>query len=120
MALRERGAAVCGLLQERTTRRCGMRQSVLSAVMACGPLGAEQRFDVRRMLDLLALAIDARVLGDHLAAIEHTHLGQRGHDRHGAPHMGVRHTVVVQIKADIRGFADTDRDLLVGFEGVVR
>ena len=32
----------------------------------------------------------------------------------------MRHTVVVQIKAYIRGFADTDLDPLVSFEGVVR
>ena len=97
-----------------------MRQSVLSAVMACGTLGAEQRFDVRWMLDLLAFAIAARVLGDHLAAIEYTHAGQRGHDRYGAPHVGVRYTVVVQIEAYIGRFADTDLDPLVGFEGIVR
>ena len=49
-----------------------MRQSVLTAVMACGTLGTDQRFDMRRMLDLLALAIDARVFGNHFAALKYT------------------------------------------------
>ena len=97
-----------------------MRQSVLTTVMTCGTLGTDQRLDVHRVLDLLALAIDAPVFGDYHGGIEYTHTGQRGHDRYSAPHMGVRHTVVIQIKAYIRRFADTDRDPLVGFEGVVR
>jgi hypothetical protein len=50
--------------------------------MACGTFGADQRFDVCLILDLLALAIDAPVLGDHHGGIEHTHGGQRGHDRY--------------------------------------
>ncbi len=62
-----------------------------------------------RIDDLLPLAIMARMFCNDPPLVEDTHLLFIGHHHQVASYRLGRNRVVIQIEANIRGFADTDR-----------
>jgi len=77
-------------------------------VVARGAFVVNQVLDVLFALDLLAAVVAARVRGHHSLPVEDPHRGGAGADGQGLLHVPVRHRVVIEIKAHVRGLADLD------------
>jgi hypothetical protein len=108
-----------GALEQGGAGRRGLRQAVAAAVGAGRTLLFDQPLHVRCDLDLLATVPAACMAGQFGGAVEDAHpllVGQHGQ---GAPHMGMRHGVVVEVEAHVRclahrhGHALTERELVL-------
>ena len=83
-----------------------MAEPVEAAVARSRLLGGDQRLEVGRVFDLLAMAIAPRVCGHDRGAFENPHvLGAGDHDE-GAADAGMGHRIVIAVEAGVRGLAD--------------
>jgi len=89
-------------------------------VLAGLALLIDEGVDMGWLFDLRALVVTARAASKDLGAIEDAHLLGRGHDADGAPHMGVRQGVIVEVEAGVWRLADIDGDRRGAGEGNVR
>lgn len=96
--------------------RCCLVQAVESAVCAAAPLVLDEGLDVGRVLDLLALAVAAPMLGDHPGVVQDPDLAQGAKHRHGPLRELVGHGVVILVEADVRSLADGTLMAFVGRE----
>jgi len=80
----------------------------------------DQRIEVRRVLDLLAPVVAARVRSHDALSIEDANPVGIGQDRQRLAYQGVGHRVVIEVEAYIRGLAHRDRDPFLQGPGVVR
>ncbi len=86
---------------------------------ACLTLVRNECLDMGRLLDLLALVVAARMAGDDFLALDDAQpvgIGQHGQ---GAPHMRMRHCVIVLVEPDIGCLAGLDGHLLEDGIGIV-
>ena len=92
-------AARCRLGQQFPAGRRGVGEAVGRPVLAGLALVPDQRLDMGGSLDLLALAVAARVFGQHLRAVEDADPRRVGDDGERPPHMGVGDGIVVEVEA---------------------
>ena len=115
-AVRADHHAVAGVFQEveRHQRLDG------GAVLVGGALVVDQRLDMGGVLDLRALVVAAPVTGQDMDTIDDAQLLRVRQHRQRALHIGSRHGIVVEVKANVGRLADLDRHALMHRGRVVR
>ena len=111
-------AAHGGVGEQALAAGYGPDQPVLAAKAAGLTLVPGELGDVLGVLDAGRLVEAARMAGDDVHTVEDAHLVERRDHDEGAPHMGVRHAVIVEIEAGVGGLADGDLDPVVVGEGI--
>ena len=94
-------AASSGALEQFSHRGHGLRESVGGAVLARCALVVHQILNVIWQLDLRATVVASRVVGQHRGTRQDAHAISIGDHREGAPDMGVRNRIVIQVEARI-------------------
>ncbi len=82
------------------------------AVLVDGVLGIDQGFHMGGVFDLCPAVVTAPVAGNDIRTVGDAQLMRIGQNRQYPPDISVRHAIIVEIAADIGGFADRDDDAL--------
>ena len=97
----------------------GLEKAALPAQAVGVTFEPDQLLDVLGGLDAGRLVEAARMTGDGVGAVEDAHLLQCRDHGDGAPRMGMRDAIVIEVEPGVGGLADPDFDPLVDGRPVV-